>query len=474
MGSRGRLNPLVTAAPGALVPVALYLAFPRGVFQAKLVIGACLFVIMCGPVLLWPRRDNILAYRQVGIYASTVLVPLLGATSLGAFAPHLLDVYARLLIVGALAFVVGLLIGAQVGRAGRRSDRTSFGHPLDAGMAWQTVYRRARILGTGAAVTLFGSFVLLGYVPLLAADRLSAKYGVGLYADGFARGRLAYHFALGLASIIFPVLLIVAWRRRTFVDVALCGLVAVGLAASLSRGDFASGPLLVGAALAIERRTRPTLIVAGVCLLFLAGSLSNELIFEKSRSGGASLSTRLAAGADDVRDHLLFINGFEREGSQFTNGRTITAKLLPGSDPARDPSTYAIRLTTGLQDTSLLASGGIRLPAPLWGFVSFGFPGAAAFCVISGLFIGWGTVRVRRLLDQTRGRPGYAVNLVIATVYFDGIFVFMSNFFFTAFADVVGLVAAIMLGVLPWTALRRTGEDAVARPPGLVDAGRLS
>ena len=60
MGSRGRLNPLAMAVPGALMPVALYLAFPRGVLQAKLVIGACLFVIMCGPVLLWPRRDNIL------------------------------------------------------------------------------------------------------------------------------------------------------------------------------------------------------------------------------------------------------------------------------------------------------------------------------------------------------------------------------------------------------------------------------
>lgn len=460
--SRDPVPILLVAGAAILVPVANGLATAEGVVQPRVVISVALFVITCGQIMLWPRRDNIFAYRQAGIYFTTLFVPLVGTSTLTASEPHILNLYARLLALGALFFAIGLALGGHFASRTDPRFHFTFGRSLQTdGPAWRLVRRRTRMIAGIAATGLLVAFALMRYVPLLAANRQLAKYGIGIYAPGFARGRLIYHVALGMAGAIFPMAIVVAYRSRAALDVALCGAVGLGLAATLSRGDAFAGPLLVLIALAIGRRVAPTLIVAGVCLIFLGGALSNEFLFPAVQSG-PTLPSRLAASAPDVRDHLSFLQGFEREGSQQTKGRTLTAKLTPSSSEY-NPVDYGIRLTTGVNDTSLIASGGIRLPAPLWGFTSFGFPGAAAFCLVSGLFIGWGTVRVRRVVTALRSSPSYSTNLLIGALFFDGTFAFFGQFFFAPFADLVVLVVAMLIGVMPWLSVtRRADEPTVA------------
>ncbi len=458
---------VLVAGAAVLVVVAHRLSSAEGVVQPRVVIAVALFVITCGQIALWPRRDNIFAYRQAGLYFTTLFMPLVGTAALTASEPHILDLYARVLAVGAVFFAAGLALGGHFASRTRPRFSFTFGQSLRPDSpAWRLVRRRARLLIAAAVVALAFAFALMQYLPLLAADRQLAKYGIGIYAPGFARGRLVYHFALALAGVIFPVAIVVAYRSRAFLDVALCGLLALGLAASLSRGDAFAGPLLVLIAVAIGRRVAPALIVAGVCLVFLAGALSNELLFPSVRSV-ATLPARVAASAPDVRDHLSFLRGFEREGSQPTRGRTLVAKLGPGGSE-HDPVHYALRLTTGVTETNLIASGGIRLPAPLWGFSSFGFPGAAGFCLISGLFIGWGTVRVRNVVTARRSDRSYATNLLLGALFFDGTFAFFGSFFFAPFADLVVLAVALFIGVMPWMRVTRTAEP----PAPLATAAR--
>lgn len=460
--SRDPIPILLVAGAAILVPIANGLATAEGVVKPRIVISVALFVITCGQIMLWPRRDNIFAYRQAGIYFTTLFVPLVGTATLTASEPHILNLYARLLALGALFFAVGLALGGHF--ASRTNPRFSltFGRSLQPDSpAWRLVRRRTRIIAAIAAAGLLLAFALLRYVPLLAADRQLAKYGIGIYATGFARGRLFYHVALAMAGAIFPMTIVVAYRSRAALDVTLCGAVGLGLMATLSRGDAFAGPLLVLIALAIGRRVAPTLIVAGVCLVFLGGALSNEFLFPAVQSE-PTLPSRLAASAPDVRDHLSFLQGFEREGSVQTKGRTLIAKLSPSSSEY-NPVDYGIRLTTGVTDTSLIASGGIRLPAPLWGFTSFGFPGAAAFCLVSGFFIGWGTVRVRKVVTALRSTPNYSTNLLIGAIFFDGTFAFFGQFFFAPFSDLLVLGVAVMIGVMPWLSVtRRTDDIAVA------------
>jgi hypothetical protein len=447
----------MVAGAAVLAVVATRLASAGGVVQPRVVIAVALLVITCGQIALWPRRDNIFAYRQAGLYFTTLFIPLVGTATLTASEPHILDLYARILAVGAAFFAAGLALGGHF--AGRTSSRFSFtfGHALDAGSpAWRLVKRRTRMLTAVGAAALLGAFALMRYVPLLAADRQLAKYGIGIYGPGFARARPLYLFGLALAGGIFPAAIVVAYRTRAVLDVALCGALGLGLAASLSRADAFAGPLMVLIAFAIGRRLAPSVIVAGVCLVFLAGALSNELLFPSVRSV-ATLPARLAASAPDVRDHLSFLRGFEREGSQQTKGKTLVAKLGPGGDEY-NPVHYALRLTTGVQNPNLIASGGIRLPAPLWGFSSFGLPGTAGFCLISGLFIGWGTVRVRNVVTARRQDRKYPTNLLLAAIFFDGTFAFFGSFFFAPFADLVVLAMALAIGLMPWVRVSRSAQ----------------
>jgi hypothetical protein len=363
LGTRDPVPVMMVAGAAVLVFMANRLATAEGVVQPRIVIAVALFVLTCGQIVLWPRRDNIFAYRQAGIYFTTLLIPLVGTSALTASEPHILDLYARVLALGAAFFAAGLALGGHF--AGRTRPRFSFtfGSSLtpDA-RAWKLVRRRTRMLAAAAVLALAAAFALMRYVPLLAEHRQLAKYGIGIYGPGFARGRLMYHFALALAGTVFPIAIVVAYRGRAFVDVVLCGAVGLGLAATLSRSDAFAGPLLVLIALAIGRRIAPTLIVVGVCLVFLFGAVSNELLFSSVPSE-TTLPARLSASAPDVRDHLAFLRGFEREGSVQTRGKTLVAKLGPGGEEW-NPVAYAIRLTTGITDRSLIASGGIRLPAP--------------------------------------------------------------------------------------------------------------
>jgi hypothetical protein len=469
-GTRERDFGPVTLVAGAaiLVVIANRLSTAEGVVQPRVVIAIALFVITCGQIALWPRRDNIFAYRQAGVYFTTLFIPLVGTATLTASEPHILNLYARVLALGAAFFATGLALGGHF--AARTAPRFSFTFADSLGAdnpGWRIARRRTRILAAAAIAALVVAFGLLRYVPLLAADRQLAKYGIGIYAPGFARGRLFYHFALALAGAIFPMTIIVAYRSRGFVDVVLCGATAAGLMASLSRGDAFAGPLLVVIAFSIGHRVAPPLIVAGVCLVFLAGALSNEFLFPSVQSD-PTLPARLAASAPDVRDHLSFLRGFEREGSHQTRGKTLVAKLGPGGSEW-NPVDYAIRLTTGVQDTNLIASGGIRLPAPLWGFSSFGFPGAAAFSLVSGFFIGWGTIRVRRAVSHLRSHPHYVTNLLLGAIFFDGTFNFFAQFFFAPFSDLVVLAAAVAIGVMPALRLTTRTERSVIRAPH--DAG---
>ena len=97
------------------------------------------------------------------------------------------------------------------------------------------------------------------------------------YAAGFARGRLVYLFALTFASAVLPLLLILFYRNRRLLDLALAGGLLIGLIASLSRGLALLGPIAVVVAIAVERRISPSLIVAGVVVAFLSGILFNEV-----------------------------------------------------------------------------------------------------------------------------------------------------------------------------------------------------
>lgn len=412
--------------------------------------------ICCGQVLLWRRRDNIFGYLQVGFFFSAIAIPVLGTDVVAQARPDVAERYADLLTTGAIAYLCGLLAGGRIAR-GMRLPRFSFAASLEETPG--ALALNARRVAVGGLVVLLGSFVLLGYVPILAADRVSAKYGVGIYAAGFARGSLFYNVALLVCSTVLPVMLVLALRHRRLIDVAIAGALFFGLVASLSRVQAFTGPLVFLIALAVERRWRAWAIVLGICAAYVSGAAFNTLASLTPFAEGQSFAAQVAASAPDVTDQLAFLDGFAQRGNEHVGLKPIAASLSLTKGEF-NPATYALEVRTGLNDVTGLASGGLRLPAPVWGYASYGAAGAAVWSAISGFFIGMGTVLLRRAVTPAFGRQGQVLNLVLAWVVFEGTFGVLGDFYFIPRVAVIGFGLAVVLG---WRRTARPRRPATLR-----------
>jgi len=267
---------------------------------------------------------------------------------------------------------------------------------------------------------------------------------------------------------VLPVVLALAYRRRRRLDLALSGFLLLLLLATLTRGEAFLGPLIFLIALAVERGWKPSHILGAVCLAFVAGTLANELVYTSPPTARPPLAVRVAATAPDLNDHLLFLNGFRLGGEQQVGTKNLQAGVsLSRSKGEYDPAAYAVRTITGLADLSDLASGGARLPAPMWGYAAFGYVGAAVWSFVSGLFGGWGTTLTRRLVTGVQGARGQSLNLILAYIFYSGTFLLLATFYFPERSNVVVLLLAI---ALTFSARNRPAPAEQAARPGAVTA----
>lgn len=411
----------------------------------KLQIGLALLTLTCGPILFWRRRDNLFGYLAAGTFVATLAIPLMLTSTVEQNDIRFVRLYATVMSVGGACYLAGLAFGNHLGARSPRKIPVTFCEPLGGGAVLQFVERRARLLATIGVVALVLAYLRLGYVPLLAADRQSAKYGVGTYRDAFSRGALIYLFALAVSSTVLPVMLALYRTRRQVIDLAFALMLGMGLLMSLSRELAFAGPLVFVTAVAIERRVRPVLIVVATAFVFLAGTIFNG-VFIPSTGTPTSVVDQIALSAPDLNDSIRFLEGFDLAGGERTMGRTIAAGLAPRASEW-DPSDYALRIRTGIDDVSQLAAGGIRLPVPIWGYASFGMAGVIGFSALSGAFVGWATGKWRRLLGRVRSGRNSALNLTIAVAVYEGTLGLLASFYFVSTGGVLTFIVALLLGV---------------------------
>lgn len=414
-------------------------------WSLKLQIALALFVLTCGPVLFWLRRDNLYGYLQVSTFLGTMLVPLLVAPVLEQADPQFVRLYAKIISLGAASSLAGVCFGFALGSRSPNKLPLTFTRPLAEGPPLRFIERRAVALAVVGCSTFLVAYYLLEYIPLFTADRVSAKYGIGAYRAGFLRGAVAYHFSLALAAAILPILLALYRTRRQSIHLVLVAVLSVALVLTLSRQKAFIGPLVFIIALGIEKRVRPAVLVGAVTATLFAGAVFNGILFPSLQSG-SSFAEQVAISAPDVRDGIGFVQGFERAGAEHTHGRTILAGLSV-SPGYWDPAVYSLRITTGLRDTGELASGGIRLPAPLWGYSAFGYAGVVSFCALSGLVLGWATGKWKRLLTPVLSFPQSALNYTVAHAVFQGTLAVLGSFYFISTGELLLLGVAIAVGV---------------------------
>jgi hypothetical protein len=209
-------------------------------FQSVLLL-ASYAVFSLGTWIVWRSRWNLIAPVQSGFFLVAYLIPLLLTDGLYLFQPsnpsvqpQLINLYTSLMLVGACMYILGLLAGANLPRFAI-ADKPFFSLPRFL-TCKEYVRQRTISIAAAAAFGLYISFLIMGYVPLFAAEPLQAKYFHDQYRPGYLRAVWLYLPCFSAFTVYAPILMLVMWQRPRirYAFVFIVGLAALVL--TLHRG----------------------------------------------------------------------------------------------------------------------------------------------------------------------------------------------------------------------------------------------
>jgi hypothetical protein len=351
----------------------------------------CSSIFACGGYLVWPSRYNVMAHLNLGFVFIAYFVPAIILHDQNDYAPNIVSLYTIILLLGSACYVLGLFAGFLI-------KPIHFSH-FSFSVLETTVYKEQIIrvtrffLLTGIIGLAFG-YLLMGFMPAFAADPVSAKFFRGQYQVPFYVS-IVYLSSFFILTTITPVAIVIWYidkKKRLFLFGSIMAVIL--MAVSLSRGPAFSGVVLAVAIIMSFKNWKTFFIL--IFLLLSAYLASSVFYFIVGVRDFTTVSTSfkndhvfwriLSAGTVDITDQLNFLDFFNKNPI-WTYGRTIIGGLVP-SHYDWNPAIYTLRVTNPGEDVTTLVSGGLRLPAPLWGYVSFKWLGVIAFCFLSGFLKG--------------------------------------------------------------------------------------
>jgi hypothetical protein len=399
----------------------------------------------------WPSRWNVLAHAQVAFGIVAFVLPILVLKVHYDFPAQVVDLYFKVVMLGFLCSLLGTIAGAWIasirwGGHSKKKETLCFeGMEVAVDDAYDFSVRRnivTRRVELAVLASLFGlalCFIVMGFVPALADNPFAAKFFKGSYAEPYARVAPLYRLVTTFLALLTPIVTAYAWIRRDAKWIFYSCLSLVGLLLTLQRGPALTGLLLfVGILIAASRRSMiPYFLallgvyVAGSGFYYVLGLLG---VGEYSTlvSGGANLIESIAAGAPDVLDQLTFLE-FWHANPEYTQGKTFFGGLVPGNYEW-NPAVWGLHITNPGASITSINSGGYRLPAPIWGLVSFSWTGVIAVSFASGLLTGVVTgIAKRRVMVST-----VEVSVLRYVVY--GAVLACANFYVLGYSDIISLI----------------------------------
>lgn len=454
LGAIGILSPLLTGAPNAA---------QTGLIKALVSVSLIGFGVVS--YVAWPSRWNLVGHTQLafGLVAYVLPFTFLNVSEQAPSPAWLL--YAQVVVAGFPIALLGAVVGGY-GPGGSARVSRAVARSIESLTAQGRVPARVRTIIAWSLVAMAVSFAVMGFVPALADDPFAAKFFRGAYADSYRPVAPLYRAATSMIAVLLPLVAAYAWTRRTLGWMSLLVLSLLTMLLTLQRGPALGGVVLFFGALAARRAARMPLYFAALVGVYVAGSAIYTLMGLlglgpfAGRVHTAGALTSVAEGAPDVSDHLDFLAHWMAR-PEFTYGRTFFGGLVPGNFEW-NPSVWTLTVTNPGVAIGSINSGGFRLPAPLWGYVSFGWVGVVAVCFLYGWIVG-SLARSARLLI-----PGSGLEATVALIVAYGVVVdLFSRFYTLSYISVVEGAAVIAVLMV---ASHVRGPDRPGSPPG--DAGR--
>jgi hypothetical protein len=106
----------------------------------------------------------------------------------------------------------------------------------------------------------------------------------------------------------------------------------------------------------------------------------------------------IGESSPEIKDQLDFLTFFEAN-PVYTYGRTMLGGFVPGHYKW-NPAVYTLVMINPDKDINDIESGGLRLALPMWGYVSFSWPGVILFSLLTGFFSGMFLGIIKRIFEQ--------------------------------------------------------------------------
>ncbi|SDF86869.1 oligosaccharide repeat unit polymerase [Mucilaginibacter sp. P25] len=392
-----------------------------------------LTILTIGPILVWPSRYNVPMLLNVGFVFVAYFVPLIMLSDNENYSGEVFDLFYKITVLGAFAYLLGLIIGYLV---------PLIRMPLSFVIRDNEFYQKRFIKLTqifliiGVAGMLL-SYLLMGFVPAFASDPLNAKFFRGAYEAPYMRVAVLYRISNLILINALGFGFILVYIKRTFFNISLVILASCVLLSTLNRGTTAFALLtVIGLVCADKGRLYSWLFVIFNSFTIIIGSISYYIIglifgidqFTDLYSED-SLWTLIASGAPDISDQLQFLKMYLLN-PELTYGKTFLGGLIPGHYQW-NPSVWALKVISPDTDLNDITSGGLRLPVSIWGYTAFSWLGVIAVSLISGLIMGYFTKYLKHWIKS----GSMSKNIVAITFYsligiqLSGFYVFSYMFF---------------------------------------------
>jgi hypothetical protein len=372
-----------------------------------------LCVLQLGTYFVWFSRKNIFNHFSIAFCIVSLIIPSFVVEYKNFTDQSVIYFYTAINAVGAFTYVIGILVGYRV-------KRISIVHfvinPVKISALSnindneRLLYQTARKIYFIGIIGMIFSFIVMGFVPMFSSDPVAAKFFKNEYQDSYKRVAFIYRTCKLFIELTLPFLILNIIKKKSIINIVLVVTGFLLLIVSLQRTQMAQSILI---ALSIyfafnAKKYKFYAYLLVVIAIYILGSLfyyiSAKLFLNSSFDSilvGDNIWDAIAIGAPDIPDHLRFLNSYMHSDFGFTYGLTFIGGLVPFQFKW-NPSIWSLFVLNGGDDDFLsIISGGLRLPVTIWGYVSFGWVGVVLLPFFSGLFSGYITRVIKKLMNKT-------------------------------------------------------------------------
>lgn len=395
----------------------------------KLIIFLSLTIFLLGTYLVWFDKKNIFNHLLIGFCFIAYVIPSFLIDFDFFASPSTVRLYVLINLCASISFTAGIILGYKW-RSILIVDSVMKFSIVENAMesdAFETkVLRLSKVFYIGSLIVLVLCFIYMGYIPMFADDPYSAKQFKGVYNARYQPVALFYRTAKQFIQFLMPFFFIDFIMKKRLNSFLLIFIGLVLIFVTLSRSETIGGILLTLSIIVSLKKGR-TFFFFYLLFLILVFSVGSSFwtiaayyfpdTFTNLSGEGLTTAEIIASGAPDIVDQLSFMEAFVKNHVDFTYGLTFLGGLIPFNFKY-NTSAWTLMVLNDTNDISEIASGGLRLPVSLWGYVNFGWIGVVLLPFFSAFFTGYLIKKIKRFVNRLKANyKGYFVFYYLAFIY---------------------------------------------------------